>query len=121
VTQDAVEEYPSEADFAYPPAADQRPSWVFVSHSAADYAAVRKPLRSFDGPPRFLTLHIANRAQGPAFVEAYKPRILRSLSRCGWFVVVVSQASIRSVEVGAVRGHVGHAQQGTGVHHVLDT
>jgi len=90
------EDVPSEADFEAAPVSEERYSWVFVSHSAADYPVVRDIFRHFDGPPRFLTFHIANRAQGEGMVRAYKPQILRNLGRCAWFVVVVSAASIHS-------------------------
>jgi hypothetical protein len=90
------EDVPSDAVFESAPVSEEHYSWVFVSHSAADYPAVQAIFRYFEGPPRFLTFHIANRAQGEEIARAYRPRILQSLGRCAWFVVIVSTASIQS-------------------------
>jgi len=93
------DDLPTEADFEAPLPSEERSSWVFVSHSAADYVHVRDMLRGFEAPPKFLTFHIANRAQAIHIQNAYKRGILKNLSRCAWFIVVVSNASIRSVWV----------------------
>src|SRR5262249_28577128 len=99
--QMGVSEEPTQEDFEFPESGDQpHASWVFVSHSAADYEVVRRIMTRFEGSPRFLRLHIANRAQGPAIAAAYRARILHSLSTCGWFVVFVSDASVQSKVVG---------------------
>ncbi len=68
---------------------------MFVSHSAVDYDVVRAILLRYE-VERFLTFHIANRAQPPAFVKAYKPQIIMNLQRCAWFIVAVSEAALRS-------------------------
>lgn len=96
VMTDPSSDFPHESDFQFGPApsSQEKPSWVFVSHSAVDYKIVRAILTPFEA--RFLTFHISNRAQGEGFVQAYKPKILLNLSRCSWFIVAVSSASIRS-------------------------
>jgi hypothetical protein len=71
------------------------PSWVFASHSAADYEFVRSTMHRYEFS-RSLQIHIANRAQTPQVAEKYRRGILRSLSRCAWFVVFVSEASVES-------------------------
>lgn len=74
----------------------ERLTWVFVSHSAADYEIVRKLLPRELEQSRYLTFHIANRAQPQHISGIYKLHILSSLARCGWFIVAVSEGTLRS-------------------------
>jgi hypothetical protein len=71
--------------------------WVFVSHTATDYPMVVNYLKPLV-EKTYIQLFVLNRVMrgSPDVIQRYKRRILDQLSRCAWFLVVVSKASLKS-------------------------
>ncbi len=69
--------------------------WVFVSHTSADAPFVRSEIKAVARAEQ-LVLHVVNKDSGPVVSQPYKRQILRSLSRCASFLVVLSRSSVAS-------------------------
>jgi hypothetical protein len=81
---------------AHDPDPDEEvPNWMFVSHTGVDEAFIRAEAEPLARESQ-IVLHLVNGGSSPIVAQPYKREILRSLSRCSWFLVVASQSAIPS-------------------------
>jgi hypothetical protein len=69
--------------------------YVFISHTTVDAPTIRKvivPILDENG----VQFHLANRSDVPQASSPYRKAILRSLSRCKYFIAFVSHSSVVS-------------------------
>lgn len=77
------------------PSKDQERPFVFISHTTPDEDYIRRHIAPVLYE-KFLDFHLANRGQPSAVSSRYRVKVLRSLSRCRYFMVVVSSGAIQS-------------------------
>lgn len=96
---------PSDDLHPHDPKQEDERQFVFLSHTSRDQLDVEQIvvpiLRS-----EFLDYHLANRSQKEQVANLYRHEILRSLSRCRYFLVFVTTAALE-LRVGAVRDGLG--------------
>ena len=91
----------ADVELCPPDPASEVPSWAFLSHTTADTPFLQREVVQ-DRTGNFFLMDY--RTHSGIVADAYRRQILQVLSRCAWFVVAVSEASIRSAWCGSRSG-----------------
>ena len=84
-----------------PPSQEHKPEckderrFVFLSHNSRDQTIIERVLVPILNQ-QYLDFHLANSSQRAGAMNAYRLEILRSLSRCKYFLVFVTVNSMKS-------------------------